>query len=112
MRRPGPRRGVGGQVERTSDDPPSGTEPLKSAPATGPELQDAGPADRQLQRDRYDTARELTEPTAPTLVDPLDPSAARETVGGRVEREGDGGRRIDDARQGDRDAAVGRAPRA
>src|SRR6266851_5032800 len=90
----------------------SSKEPVRSAPATPPELQYVSPAGRQLQRDRHDTARELTERTAPVLIDPLDLPAAPETVGGRVEGERDGRRLVDDACQRDRDAPLLGAPRA
>src|SRR5439155_16709034 len=87
-------------------------EPVRSALPTAPELEDIRPAGRQRQRDRRDGARELTERTTPALLDPLDVPAAREPVRGRVEGEGDGGRLSDDAREGDGDAPVFRAPRA
>src|SRR5437763_15971132 len=111
MRRPAARRGVGEQVETTSDDPPLSKEPVRSGPATLPERQHVGPAGRQLQRDRHDGTRELAERTAPALIDPLDLPAPREAVGGRVEGEGDRRRLIDDTRYGDRDAPLRGAPR-
>src|SRR5437762_8654788 len=87
-------------------------EPVRSALPTAPELEDIRPASRQRQRDRHDGARELTERTTPALLDPLDVPAAREPVRGRVEGEGDRQWLVHDARHGDRDARVWRAPRA
>src|SRR5256885_15334950 len=95
----------------TLDDPPVKS-PVRSAPAAPPEFQYRGPAGRQLQRDRHDVRRERAEPMAPTLIDPLDLPTSGETVGARVEGEGDGRRLVHDARHGDRDAPVRRAPRA
>src|SRR2546429_7778761 len=109
MRRPAARRGVGEQVETTSDDPPLSKEPVRSGPATPPELQYVCPAGRQLQRDRHDGTRELAERTAPALLDALDLPALREAVGGRVEGERDRRRLVPQAPHRDRHAPLCRA---